>query len=142
MKYQIPRISIRKGSKHENYVIEMIKRSINAANSRDERRHPLIRKQKVYGANPAMISVDVVQALNPTAHVFQNLGQTTIEYRIESAQVQDKRRIVVTAIGPKPLDGGKPASIDTRIMQLVEERLISNHYRKSGTAPRAYQKLY
>ena len=142
MRYQIPRILIRKGSRYENYVVELIKRSINAANSRDERRHPMIRRQKEYNEKSAKVSVDVVQVVNPTGHISKNLGQATIEYKIESAQAKDKRKIVVHASGPIPLNGGNPASIDARIMELVDEKLVSNDYRKSGTGPYTYQRLY
>ena len=142
MKYQIPRILIRRGSRYENWVVEQIKRSINAANSRDERRHPIILRQKKYDSKPAKISVNVVQVVNPVTGISKNLGQTTIEYKIESAQAEGKKRVVVRASGPMPLNGHNLAGLDTRIMELVDEKLVSNGYRRSGNGPYVYQRLY
>ena len=144
MNYKIPRSLIRKGSRHERYVVELIKRLINTANSRDGRRHPLIRRRKSYGSDSASVTyLDVMQVTSPTGSVFNNLGQKTIEYRIEASQ-HDKNRtkVVVHASVPVTINGNRPSSIDVRIMELVGQGLVSHHYTKSGTGPYTYKRIY
>ncbi|MBI2658525.1 hypothetical protein HYX05_00270 [Candidatus Woesearchaeota archaeon] len=144
MNYKIPRSLTRKGSKNERVVVELIKRCINIANSQYERRHPLIRRLKSNGRYSAPVTnLDVIQVTNPRGRAFENLGQRTIEYRIETSQHgENKIKVVVHANGPIAVDGKKPAGIDLKILELVEQGLLSHHYQKSGTGPYRYTRLY